>query len=54
MMESAAPAPVKRCSCGRSAIRNRGYGRNHPLAIPRVPLTVDLIRCLRRAETRRR
>lgn len=26
------------------ALRSRGYGRNHPLAIPRVPLTVDLIR----------
>jgi acetoin utilization protein AcuC len=24
--------------------RNRSYGRNHPLAIPRVPLTYDLIR----------
>ena len=43
-MESAAPAPVKVAFLWSERFRNRGYGRNHPLAIPRVPLTLDLIR----------
>lgn len=37
------PAGRKACFVGSTRYRRRAYGRNHPLAIPRVALALDLI-----------
>lgn len=44
MTETAARTGAKAVLLWSERFRYRGYGRNHPLAIPRVPLTFDLIR----------
>jgi len=47
LTRGAAPAPIppgrRACFIGSPRYRRGAYGRNHPLAIPRVALTLDLI-----------